>query len=180
MSVAERVSHSDGQSELVGVATFDRATRSEAIELLRPCCASRRWISELTVGRPYRWLRPLVSASDDIIGDLRWSDIAEALAAHPRIGDRAQGQDRESSFSRQEQSATTEAQASVAEQLRAGNVAYEQRFGHVFLICATGRSAAQLLSALQQRVTNPTVFEREVVRAELGLIARLRLIKTFR
>ena len=180
MSVAQAVSYSDGQSRLVDVATFDRATRSEAIELVRPCCASRRWVSELTVGRPYRSLRPLMSASDDIIGDLRWSDIAEALAAYSRIGDRALGQGRESPWSRQERSATTGVKASVAEQLRAGKAAYEQRFGHVFLACATGRSAEQILSALQQRITNPTVFEREVVRAELSSIVRHRLIKTFR
>jgi 2-oxo-4-hydroxy-4-carboxy-5-ureidoimidazoline decarboxylase len=180
MSVTELVANSDGESDLVGVASFDRAPYEEAAAWLRPCCASTRWISELVLGRPFGSLRALSTASDDIIGDLRLSDVAEALAAHPRIGERAAGADLESSWSRSEQSATKQLAASVADQLVAGNVAYEQRFGHVFLICATGRSAPEMLTALQERLANPTEREREVVREELRAIVRLRLIKTFR
>lgn len=180
MSVAELVANSGGESDLIGVPSFDRAPRKDAAALLRPCCASSRWIAELVLGRPFGSLRALLTASDDIIGDLRWSDVAEALAAHPRIGERATGTDRESSWSRSEQSATAGVASSVADQLLEGNLAYEERFGHVFLICATGRSAAQMLSALQQRLANPTETERDVVRDELRAIVRLRLIKTFR
>lgn len=180
MSVAEAVANSDGQSDLIGVATFDRAPREDAAALVRPCCASSRWISELTLGRPFGSLRGLLTASADIIGDLRWADVAEALAAHPRIGDRVQGGDRESSWSRSEQSGAAQAQASVADRLVAGNIAYEQRFQHVFLICATGRTAEQMLAALQERLGNATEVERRVVREELRAIVRLRLIKTFR
>src|SRR5664279_813400 len=134
-------------------------------------------------GRPYGSMRRLISASDDIIADLQWSDIAESLAAHPRIGDRVGGTTRESAWSRQEQSGAGDssvADSCVAAQLVEQNLAYEARFGHVFLICATGRSAEQMLAALRQRLANPTPDEREVVRAELRAIVRLRLIKTFR
>jgi 2-oxo-4-hydroxy-4-carboxy-5-ureidoimidazoline decarboxylase len=168
----------EGESALVQIAVFDRMDPFEAADLMRPCCASRRWISEVVSGRPYGSMRRLTSASADVLADLTWSDLAEALAAHPRIGDRVAGAQRESAWSRQEQSGA--ADPSLADELYQGNVAYEQRFGHVFLICATGRSAAQMLAALHQRIGNPTEVEREVVRSELTEIVRLRLIKTFR
>jgi 2-oxo-4-hydroxy-4-carboxy-5-ureidoimidazoline decarboxylase len=168
----------EGESALVEIALFDRMEPFEAAELMRPCCASRRWISEVVMGRPYGSMRRLTSASADVVADLSWSDLAEALAAHPRIGDRAGGTERESAWSRQEQSGA--ADPSVASDLVEGNVAYEARFGHVFLICATGRSASDMLAALNQRLANPTDVEREVVREELREIVRLRLIKTFR
>ena len=95
-----------------------------------------------------------------------------------RHGDRVTGTDRESAWSRQEQSGA--ADSTVAEQLLAGNVAYEARFGHVFLICATGRSPQGMLAELRRRLDNTTEAERGVVRAELREIVRLRLIKTFR
>ena len=180
MSVADLVANSGGQSDLVSVASFDRAPRDEATALIRPCCASSRWIAELVLGRPFGSVRAVLRASADIIGDLRWSDVAEALAAHPRIGERATGGDRESAWSRAEQSSAGQSTASVQDQLVAGNVAYENRFGQVFLICATGRSATDILAALQQRLQNPTERERDVVREELREIVRLRLIKTLR
>jgi 2-oxo-4-hydroxy-4-carboxy-5-ureidoimidazoline decarboxylase len=173
------VTENEGESALVTIALFDRAEAVDAVALLRPCCASRRWLSEVISGRPYESMRRLASASDDIVADLSWSDLAEALAAHARIGDRPTGRDRESTWSRQEQSGAA-GDDLVAEQLMRGNLEYEARFGHVFLICASGRTAAQMCTALRQRLTNPTVIEREVVRDELRKIVRLRLIKTFR
>jgi 2-oxo-4-hydroxy-4-carboxy-5-ureidoimidazoline decarboxylase len=171
---------SDEVSALVPVATFNDLPTSSAMALLEPCCASSRWVHEVVLGRAYSSLRRLVSASDDILVDLAWSDVAEALSAHPRIGQRVAGADRESGFARGEQSSVAVAAGDVAAALLAGNVAYERRFGHVFLICATGRSAEQMLAALEQRLQNPTALERDVVRGELQAIVRLRLIKTFR
>jgi 2-oxo-4-hydroxy-4-carboxy-5-ureidoimidazoline decarboxylase len=177
-------------TELVDVADFDRATAEDAAGWLRPSCASTRWIERLVGSRPHGSLSRLAAASDVAIAALGWPDIEEALAAHPRIGDRAlrqeppgqepPGQDRESSWSRQEQAAAAGAGAGVQAELRAGNAEYEQRFGHVFLICATGRSATEMLSALHGRLGNDAAAEREIVRSELVQIVRLRLAKTFR
>jgi 2-oxo-4-hydroxy-4-carboxy-5-ureidoimidazoline decarboxylase len=206
----------------VPVADLDRATAATAAALLRPSCASARWIERLVSGRPYETLPALVAASDATIGALGWPDIEQALAAHPRIGDRtpsgpaggrgpqpgdaASGRlgpaaapggrpapggaaggrpgpadgDREAAWSRQEQSGTRDAPAEVQAGLRAGNAAYEERFGHVFLICATGMSAASMLAALQARLGHDPAREREVVRDELMKIVRLRLGKAFR
>jgi 2-oxo-4-hydroxy-4-carboxy-5-ureidoimidazoline decarboxylase len=208
----------------VPVADLDRATAATAAALLRPSCASARWIERLVSGRPYETLPALVAASDATIGALGWPDVEQALAAHPRIGDhtpsgaaggggpqpgdaasdrpaseaaasnrlgleaaasgragpRPAGGDREAAWSRQEQSGTRDAPADVQAGLRAGNAAYEERFGHVFLICATGMSAASMLAALQGRLGHDPAREREVVRDELMKIVRLRLAKAFR
>ena len=180
----------------VPVADLDRATAATAAGLLRPACASARWIERMVSGRPHRSPPALVAASDATIAELGWPDIEHALAAHPRIGGRLpdQGapqdrgarpgqdapQDREAAWSRQEQSGTRDAGPDVQAGLRAGNAAYEERFGHVFLICATGMSAASMLAALQARLGHDPGTEREVVRDELAKIVRLRLAKSFR
>ena len=169
------------ESSRVPVADLDRATAATAAGLLRPSCASARWIERMVSGRPYGTLPALLAASDATIGALGWPDIEQALAAHPRIGARAArgtpGGDREAAWSRQEQSGTRDAPADVQAGLRAGNAAYEERFGHVFLICATGMSAASMLAALQARLGHDPATEREVVRDELRKIVRLRLAK---
>jgi 2-oxo-4-hydroxy-4-carboxy-5-ureidoimidazoline decarboxylase len=201
-------------AELVPVAELDRAPAADAAELLRPACASTRWIRRLVDGRPHESLDRLIGASDAAIGALSWPDIEEALAAHPRIGNRAPsgagesaagepaagepaagepaagepadggsrapGGDREAAWSRQEQAGAVGAAPDVQAALGAGNLAYETRFGHIFLICATGQSATDMLAALRQRLSNEPGAEREIVRDELLRIVRLRLAKTFR
>jgi 2-oxo-4-hydroxy-4-carboxy-5-ureidoimidazoline decarboxylase len=174
-----------GDTGLADVAELDHATGAAAAALLRPCCASTRWAQLLVRGRPHGSLGQLLAASDAAIAVLGWPDICEALTAHPRIGDRAAGPARESAWSRQEQAAagaTTAAPGGevVAAGLRAGNEAYEERFGYVFLVCAAGRPAEQILAALRGRLGHSPEAEQEVVREELRQIARLRLAKTFR
>jgi OHCU decarboxylase len=105
--------------------------------------------------------------------------VAEALSAHPRIGQRAAGASTEADWSRQEQASVQdsvgEADAEVQAALEEGNRVYEQRFGHVFLIRASGRSAEELLAALRQRLANDPDTEWDVVAEELREITRLRL-----
>ncbi len=184
----------------VAVAELNGATAATAAGLLRPACASTRWIERMISGRPYRSMEALTAASDATIAALSWPDIEHALAAHPRIGARlpdqaaprdqggpqdqaAAGQgtprDREAAWSRQEQSGTRDAGPDVQAGLRAGNAAYEERFGYVFLICATGMPAASMLAALRARLGHDPATEREVVRDELTKIVRLRLARTF-
>jgi 2-oxo-4-hydroxy-4-carboxy-5-ureidoimidazoline decarboxylase len=185
----------------VPVAGLNEATAATAAGLLRPACASTRWIERMISGRPYRCVEALAAASDAVLATVGWPDIEHALAAHPRIGARLpdqsapqdqgapQGQGarpdgdaagREAAWSRQEQSGTRHASPDVQAGLRAGNAVYEERFGHVFLICATGMSAASMLAALQARLGHDPATERAVVRDELTKIVRLRLAKAFR
>jgi len=164
----------------IPVAEFDSAPAADAAAELMPCCTSRRWISGLVSGRPYARLDRLTTASDALLATLDWSELAAVLASHPRIGERATSDSRSDSWSRQEQAGTAGAAEQVRRDLTAANLAYEQRFGHVFLICATGLSAETMLAALRFRLRNDPIAEREVVRGELVKIVRLRLAKAFR
>jgi 2-oxo-4-hydroxy-4-carboxy-5-ureidoimidazoline decarboxylase len=161
------------------VADFDQAAPAEAAEFVAPCCASRRWNDELVRTRPHGSLARLIEASDAAIARLSWSDVEQALSAHPRIGERAAGAERESVWSREEQSAAATPEAPAQAALNAGNLEYEQRFGHVFLICATGKTAEQVLAALRARLHNDPENEHAVVRDELAAIVKLRLAKAF-
>lgn len=164
----------------IAVAEFDSAAAADAAAELMPCCTSRRWVSGLVSGRPYARLDRLTAASDALLARLDWPELESVLAGHPRIGERASASDRAAGWSRQEQAGTATAADAVRQQLAAANTAYEQRFDHVFLICATGMSAEAMLSALRSRLRNDPVAEREVVRGELVKIVRLRLAKAFR
>lgn len=170
------------------VKCFDAAPVDQATAALEPVCASSRWIAALLAGRPYASLAAVNAASDAALDALDWADLEQALAAHPRIGERAAGDSTEARWSRAEQSgAMTDATADTAdtaddtaEQLRAGNVEYEQHFGFVFLICATGLDAPEMLRQLRARMSNPVAAEHEVVRAELKDIVARRLARSFR
>ncbi|GAB1817340.1 2-oxo-4-hydroxy-4-carboxy-5-ureidoimidazoline decarboxylase [Herbidospora sp. RD11066] len=146
---------------------------------LLACCASARW-ADGVAGRPYSDLTALLDRSDSVLAMLNWADVEEALAAHPRIGDRSEGADRESAWSRNEQSGTAAAEQDVLEGLRKNNRAYEDRFGHVYLVYATGKSAGEMLAILEDRLGNVPEKERMVVRDELGKIVRLRLAKLWK
>src|SRR5216117_2357999 len=139
------------------------AEPAEAERELLDCCASRRWADELLARRPYHDLAGLRRVSATVIERLSWDEIERAVTAHPRIGERAAGESREAGWSRTEQAGVAEA---TAQDLAGGNVAYEERFGHVFLICATGLSGEEMLHALRERLGNDPDTEREVVRAE--------------
>ena len=165
---------------LIDVAAFDAVSPAAAVELLRPVCASRAWLAAVTAGRPYGRLDAVAGRSDAVLAELAWPDVEEAMSAHPRIGERATGADREASWSREEQSGAAAGTTDDAAALGAGNLAYERRFGHVFLVCATGRTPRQILDALTERLDNDVDTERAVVRRELAAIVRLRLARTLR
>jgi len=115
-----------------------------------------------------------LAAAEEAVGGLAWEEVLEALAAHPRIGERPGGAGREAAWSRQEQSGVEDG---LREALAAGNREYEARFGHVYLVCATGLSGEHLLARLRERLGNDEERERAVVRDELAKITRLRLVK---
>jgi 2-oxo-4-hydroxy-4-carboxy-5-ureidoimidazoline decarboxylase len=144
----------------------------DAERQLSACCASPEWIRTVISRRPYADLDDLADYSDKIIAGLSWAEIERALAAHPRIGERAAG-GIEAKWSQQEQAAAT----GDADALAAANAAYERRFDRVFLICATGLSASRILAALRARLDNDDATEAAVTREELAKIVRLRLAR---
>jgi 2-oxo-4-hydroxy-4-carboxy-5-ureidoimidazoline decarboxylase len=149
--------------------------RQLSSEQLLACCASRRWALHISSRGPYPDLDKLLATSDAEIAALGWRDITEALVAHPRIGQRADGESQEAQWSRHEQSAATGAKAELA----AANAEYERHFDRVFLICATGLSGQEILAELRRRLANDEVTERAEVRRELSKIVRLRLTRCF-
>ncbi|WP_169944690.1 2-oxo-4-hydroxy-4-carboxy-5-ureidoimidazoline decarboxylase [Microbispora sp. H11081] len=146
-------------------------------EDLRSCCSSTTWVEKVAARGPYEDLDGLRRVSGSVFAELAWDDVLEALAAHPRIGERPGGAGREAAWSRAEQSGTADAGGDVLGALREGNAAYESRFGHVYLVRATGRDAAELLALLRERLGHDEETERGVVREELSQIVELRLAK---
>jgi len=152
---------------------FNAAPAEAAERDVLACCASRAFARAMTGGRPYRDPAAMLAAVDAAFEALTWDDIVEAMSEHPRIGDRAV----RTGVSAAEQSGAAAASDQVRQALADGNLAYEQRFGHVFLICASGLSGQEMLTSLQARLANDEETERTVVRAELLKITQLRMRK---
>jgi 2-oxo-4-hydroxy-4-carboxy-5-ureidoimidazoline decarboxylase len=156
---------------------FNALPADRAVEELLSCCAAPGWADEVAGGRPYSSVDELVTAAGDALATLGWDEIALALAAHPRIGQRPSGTGREAAWSRREQSGTDSSTQGTLDALADANRAYEERFGWVFLIFASGRSDTEMLAAARERRDNDEATERAVVRGELGRIVALRLRK---
>ncbi len=140
---------------------------------LLACCSSERWAIEVASGRPYASAEELLASSDAAMAGLAPADLEQALAGHPRIGDRRGADER----SRREQAGVLGADQATIQALAEGNEEYERRFGHIYLVCATGRDAADLLALLRERLGNDPETEWGVVRRELGKISRIRLAR---
>jgi 2-oxo-4-hydroxy-4-carboxy-5-ureidoimidazoline decarboxylase len=155
------------------LAEFNALPPAEAERELLACCAAPTWARAVAGGRPYPDRAALHTAGDAAARALSWADVAQALSAHPRIGERPAGAGREAAWSRREQAGAGD--PSVADALAAANREYEERFGHVFLIFATGRGAAEMLAAARARLAHDEAAERPVVQEELRKIALRRL-----
>jgi OHCU decarboxylase len=157
-----RLARRDGSSPWL-----DTLPAAELRELLLTVCASPRWADLVVDAAPFRSGDRLLAAAERALGALAEQDVDDALAGHPRIGERSAH-----AASRREQAGVRDdVKAALAE----GNREYEARFGHVYLVCASGRSGEELLGVLRSRLGNDPAYERTVVRAELGSINRLRL-----
>jgi len=142
---------------------------------LHACNAAPRFAAEVLAGRPYPDVDTLVARAEEVARSLSWDEVSVALAAHPRIGDRAEGSSAEAQASRREQSSMTDADAVTRTALVEGNRAYEDRFGHVFLIRAAGRSPAEMLAELRRRMVNDAEAERAEAIEQLAQITGLRV-----
>ncbi|SDN65196.1 2-oxo-4-hydroxy-4-carboxy-5-ureidoimidazoline decarboxylase [Allokutzneria albata] len=156
---------------------FNALPDPDARSDLLACCAHPLWAERVSRARPFPDADALVVCGAKELAALDWAQLRVAVDAHPRIGQRPEGTGQEARWSRGEQSAAATEDERVRAELVAGNIAYEDRFGHVFLICATGLSAARVLDALRERLGNDEAAERAVVREELGRIVELRLRK---
>jgi 2-oxo-4-hydroxy-4-carboxy-5-ureidoimidazoline decarboxylase len=140
-------------------------------ELLR-CCGSTRWADRMASSRPFADEAAMLDRADAIWWALDPQDWLEAFSAHPKIGALATTR-----WSAQEQSGMAGAAAAVSDRLARGNRDYEARFGYIFIICATGKPAGEMLEALEQRLGNTPDRELRIAAEEQRKITRLRVAK---
>jgi 2-oxo-4-hydroxy-4-carboxy-5-ureidoimidazoline decarboxylase len=157
---------------------LDAAAADEARRLLFTCCGSTRWVERMLARRPFGNMTRLLSASEDCWRVLAPDDWKEAFSHHPKIGERDLTAVRFAAtrhLSPAEQAGVASAPDGVLQELAAANQQYEDRFGYVFIICATGRSAEEMLANLRARLANPPATEIRVAAAEQARITALRL-----
>ncbi len=162
---------------------LDQLNTTAAQELmpeLRRCCGSENWSSQLIDHRPFVSLDQLMQTSDQIWNGLSQTDWLEAFSHHPKIGDLNSLKAKFSTTSEWaagEQGGVALADHRVIEDLASGNASYEQKFGYIFIVCATGKSASEMLALLQERLKNDPAEEIEKAMQEQNKITRLRLEK---
>ena len=144
--------------------------RAEA-EFMR-CCASHRWAHLMAAERPFTGVSVMAAVAQRLWWSLAAADWLEAFAAHPRIGEQTT-----SGWSAQEQARAMETGNDVRVRLAAGNRAYEKRFGYTFIVCATNKSAEEMLAILEQRLHNEPADELQIAADEQRKITELRLNK---
>jgi 2-oxo-4-hydroxy-4-carboxy-5-ureidoimidazoline decarboxylase len=178
------------------VAAFNRLPAERARAELLSVCASPAWAEQMLAARPYHSVGEVLTLADRAVAGLSEAELDAALAGHPRIGERekATGEREKATgeqgkeptgrgkaggrdWSSREQAGVAGASDGVLRALADGNRDYEQRFGHVYLVAATGRTADEMLGLLHRRLGNDPDTERSVVRDELAKINRIRLTK---
>jgi 2-oxo-4-hydroxy-4-carboxy-5-ureidoimidazoline decarboxylase len=170
------------------VARLDALSQAELRLLLAPCCGSKGWLDYLVSRRPYRSASRFFAMTERAADGMEPEDWLEAFKHHPRIGDLASlrakytvaagsGPSQHERWAQGEQSAVGGADDGVLEALAAGNERYEQRFGFRYIVCATGKSAAEMLGLLRARLSNDRGSELAIAAGEQRKITQLRLEK---
>ena len=162
------------------LARWNGLETEQAAKEILPCCGSRVWAQAVAARRPLESESSLVQCSDEIWKRLSSEDWQEAFSTHPRIGERKApppASSQSAAWSQQEQKNVADAGEQVQSALADGNRAYERRFGRVFLVCATGKSASEILAILQRRLKNDDATELLEAAEEQRKITNLRLKK---
>lgn len=164
----------------VSIAELDAMPESQAKRLLADCCGASRWVAGMAARRPFRSRAAVLSAADEIWLSLDPGDWREAFSHHPRIGERKSGSaqsERGSAWAASEQSGVERSHENVLSALAAANREYEQRFGHIYIVFATGKSAEEMLALASKRLRNDPDVELRIAAEEQRKITRLRLDK---
>jgi len=159
---------------------FNQFDNPQARDLLQQCCGSTKWIEEMLNVRPFKSKSSMIQWADDIWNSLSEHDWLEAFQHHPQIGDLESLRSKFASTQHlaiSEQIGTTQASDAVLEQLAFYNQEYLHKFGYIFIICATGKSAQEMLEALKARINNDTSEELTIAAEEQRQITSLRLNK---
>ncbi|BBZ79904.1 2-oxo-4-hydroxy-4-carboxy-5-ureidoimidazoline decarboxylase [Mycolicibacterium anyangense] len=155
---------------VLGLDGFNALSDRQRMHALFEVCSSPIWARRVLAGGPFGDVDAVLDRADRVLAELPDAELDAALDGHPRIGDRP-----DNPSSQREQAGVTDADTAVKAQLAEKNREYEDRFGYVYLVCASGRSADDLLAILVDRLGNDPETERRVMRNELAKINRLRL-----
>ena len=162
------------------VRELDDAPAGQARELLTACCGAAPWVEGMLAARPFGDRERLLAAADRARSGLSPEQLHQAIARHPRLGEsraRVALSARDHAWSAGEQSGVGSADDAAREALARSNEEYERRFGHTFILCATGLGPAEMLASLRRRLDNDEATERDITGRELHKITRLRLEK---
>lgn len=162
------------------LAWLNSLPAAEAEKELLQCCGSTRWAQQMTETRPHATLEALLASANDLWWSLDRNDWLEAFRSHPKIGERKAADpvsNQASQWSGQEQAGVAIASQETVDSLATLNHAYEEKFGFIFIICATGKTSAEMLSALRERLEHDPVDELPIAAAEQSKITALRLNK---
>jgi 2-oxo-4-hydroxy-4-carboxy-5-ureidoimidazoline decarboxylase len=167
-------------SAQMNLEELNNSPAKEAFNELIRCCGSRRWAERLLARRPFGSREQLLSVSDQIWHGLEKDDFLEAFSHHPKIGDvdslRKKFADT-ATWAEGEQKGVQGASEQTIRALADGNAAYEQKFGYIFIVCATGKTAEEMLGLLTARLDNQAERELGVAMAEQNKITHIRLEK---
>ena len=157
------------------IEEFNGLPPREATALVRACADTDRWVESVVDGRPYAAVPALLATAAKLADEWTADDVDQALADHPRIGERPSGAGPSASSAAREQAGVDLADPVLAAALRAGNAAYEEKFGRIYLGRATGRTGPQRLALLRERLANDPETEEAVMTQQLREIALLRM-----
>ena len=160
---------------MIALHDFNHLPHEKALALIHPCVALPEWADALALRRPHSSRDELFSTANALTQNWDEAALAQALNAHPRIGEKPAGSQAEAALSRQEQGEVNDRDADLARALREGNARYEALFGRVFLIRAKGRSGEEILQALHARLENSDAQEVRAALEQLREITLLRL-----
>jgi OHCU decarboxylase len=162
------------------LAWMNTLPAEKAVKELLQCCGSERWAQEMANRRPYQDVEALVRAANDIWWSLRPDDWLEAFRSHPKIGEKKAAESvssRSREWSGQEQAGVSNASPQTVDTLATLNRAYEEKFGFIFIVCATGKSSEEMLLALRERIEHDQEVELRIAAGEQSKITELRLKK---
>jgi len=160
--------------------TLNKLPQTEAESLFRDCCGSGEWARAMTGTRPFPTVSALLDQAEKIWWNLSAQDWLEAFSAHPRIGDQTSApkqQERSAAWSKGEQAGVNFTADPVREGLAQANRLYEEKFGYIFIVCATGKSAEEMLEICRGRLNNSADAELPVAAEEQRKITEIRLKK---
>lgn len=168
---------------MFSIAELNQLSEPDARVALERCCGASRWVQLMVERRPFEDEAALMTAADEAWVRMERKDILEAFQHHPQIGDVASLRQKFAStatWASHEQSGVQAASEHVLEALARGNQAYREKFGYIFIVFATGKSASEMLDLLELRLPNPPEKELPIAAAEQAKITRTRLEKLIR